>query len=92
MAEVQKWFYQIIYISIAEREKDQHAKDMGLLDNLIKVSHIRFVDGILLSSTRVIAHFCMENYDERQEKSLVKLSKKRNVVHELIKKGTQSQC
>ena len=92
MAEVQKWFYQIIYISIEEKEKDQHAKEMGLLDNLIKVSHIRFVDGILIFSTRVTPYFCMENDDERQEKSLVKLSKKRNVVHELIKKGTQSQC
>ena len=54
---------------------------MGLLDNFSKVSHIEFLDGIMLSSTRDIAHFCMDNLDEGQEKSLVQLGKKRNVVH-----------
>merc|ERR1712130_453924 len=52
--------------------------------------HIEFPDGIMLSSTRDIAPSCVENVDElieRQEKSLVQLDTKRNVVNELIEKG-----
>ena len=52
--------------------------------------HIEFLDGIMLSSTRDIAPSCVENVDElieRQEKSLVQLDTKRNVVNELIEKG-----
>merc|ERR1711983_181922 len=52
--------------------------------------HIEFLDGIMLSSTREIAPSCVENVDElieRQEKSLVQLDTKRNVVTELIEKG-----
>ena len=52
--------------------------------------HIEFLDGILLSSTREIAPSCVENVDElieRQEKSLVQLETKRNVVKDLIEKG-----
>ena len=106
---------------MAERAKDQRAKEMGLLDNLIKKHeeliptvmktqvmvdlywkcyaygdelkpHIEFLDGIMLSSTRDIAPSCVENVDElieRQEKSLVQLDTKRNVVNELIEKGTK---
>jgi len=54
--------------------------------------HIEFLDGILLSSTRDIAPSCVENVDElieRQEKSLVQLETKRNVVKDLIEKGTK---
>merc|ERR1712156_911378 len=54
--------------------------------------HIEFLDGIMLSSTRDIAPSCVENVDElieRQEKSLVQLDTKRNVVNELIEKGTK---
>jgi len=54
--------------------------------------HIEFLDGILLSSTREIAPSCVENVDElieRQEKSLVQLETKRNVVKDLIEKGTK---
>merc|ERR1739846_28313 len=54
--------------------------------------HIEFLDGIMLSSTREIAPSCVENVDElieRQEKSLVQLDTKRNVVNELIEKGTK---
>merc|ERR1712014_229436 len=52
--------------------------------------HIEFLDGIMLSSTRDIAPSCVENVDElieRQEKSLVQLDTKRNVVKDLIEKG-----
>jgi len=52
--------------------------------------HIEFLDGIMLSSTRDIAPSCVENVDElieRQEKSLVQLDGKRNVVVDLIAKG-----
>ena len=104
---------------MAERAKDQRAKEMGLLDNLIKKHeeliptvmktqvmvdlywkcyaygdelkpHIEFLDGIMLSSTRDIAPSCVENVDElieRQEKSLVQLDSKKNVVVDLIAKG-----
>jgi len=52
--------------------------------------HIEFLDGIMLSSTREIAPSCVENVDElieRQEKSLVQLDTKKNVVKDLIEKG-----
>jgi len=52
--------------------------------------HIEFLDGIMLSSTRDIAPSCVENVDElieRQEKSLIQLETKRNVVKDLIEKG-----
>merc|ERR1712130_344770 len=52
--------------------------------------HIEFLDGIMLSSTRDIAPSCVENVDElieRQEKSLVQLDSKKNVVIDLIAKG-----
>merc|ERR1711953_1362476 len=52
--------------------------------------HIEFLDGIMLSSTRDIAPSCVENVDElieRQEKSLVQLDAKRNIVTDLIAKG-----
>eukprot|EP00090_Calanus_glacialis_P046164 TRINITY_DN891_c0_g1_i7.p1 TRINITY_DN891_c0_g1~~TRINITY_DN891_c0_g1_i7.p1 ORF type:complete len:600 (+),score=224.52 TRINITY_DN891_c0_g1_i7:50-1849(+) len=52
--------------------------------------HVEFLDGIMLSSTRDIAPSCVENVDElieRQEKSLVQLDTKRNVVNDLIEKG-----
>merc|ERR1712203_1215399 len=52
--------------------------------------HIEFLDGIMLSSTRDIAPSCVENVDElieRQEKSLVQLDSKKNVVVDLIAKG-----
>merc|ERR1711909_160892 len=52
--------------------------------------HIEFLDGIMLSSSREIAPSCVENVDElieRQEKSLVQLDGKRNVVVDLIAKG-----
>jgi hypothetical protein len=52
--------------------------------------HIEFLDGIMLSSTREVAPSCVENVDElieRQEKSLVQLETKRNVVKDLIEKG-----
>merc|ERR1711890_83076 len=106
-------------ILMAERAKDQKAKEGKLLEELIKkheeliptVSktqvmvdlywkcyaygdelkpHIEFLDGIMLSSTRDIAPSCVENVDEmieRQEKSLVQLETKRNVVKDLIDKG-----
>merc|ERR1711963_1245406 len=54
--------------------------------------HIEFLDGIMLSSTRDIAPSCVENVDElieRQEKSLVQLDTKRDVVNELIEKGLE---
>merc|ERR1711953_779478 len=117
--EVKKWLRQILEILMAERAKDQKAKETELLDGLIKkheeliptVSktvvmvdlywkcyaygdelkpHIEFLDGIMLSSTREIAPSCVENVDElieRQEKSLVQLDTKRNIVTELIDKG-----
>merc|ERR1711953_143419 len=119
--EVKKWLRQILEILMAERAKDQKAKETELLDGLIKkheeliptVSktvvmvdlywkcyaygdelkpHIEFLDGIMLSSTREIAPSCVENVDElieRQEKSLVQLETKRNVVKDLIEKGTK---
>merc|ERR1712168_404247 len=49
--------------------------------------HVEFLDGIMLSSTRDIAPSCIENVDElieRQEKSLVQLDSKKNVVTDLI--------
>merc|ERR1712025_53722 len=52
--------------------------------------HVEFLDGIMLSSTREIAPSCVENVDElieRQEKSLVQLESKRNIVTDLIAKG-----
>merc|ERR1719402_1121553 len=52
--------------------------------------HIEFLDGIMLSSTREIAPSCVENVDElieRQEKALLQLDTKRNVVKDLIEKG-----
>merc|ERR1712102_244289 len=54
--------------------------------------HIEFLDGIMLSSTREIAPSCVENLDElieRQEKSLVQLDSKKNIVVDLIAKGKQ---
>merc|ERR1712088_674664 len=119
--EVKKWLRQILEILMAERAKDQKAKETELLDGLIEnheeliptVSktqimvdlywkcyaygdelkpHIEFLDGIMLSSTREIAPSCVENVDElieRQEKSLVQLETKRNVVKDLIEKGTK---
>merc|ERR1712037_373056 len=53
--------------------------------------HVEFLDGIMLSSTRDIAPSCVENVDElieRQEKSLSQLDSKRNIVTDLIAKGT----
>lgn len=116
---MKKWLAQILEILMAERAKDQRAKEMGMLDALIKKHeeliptvmktqvmvdlywkcyaygdelkpHIEFLDGIMLSSTRDIAPSCVENVDElieRQEKSLVQLDTKRNVVNDLIEKG-----
>merc|ERR1719348_2583822 len=52
--------------------------------------HIEFLDGIMMSSSREIAPSCVENVEElieRQEKALVQLETKRNVVRELIEKG-----
>ena len=52
--------------------------------------HIEFLDGIMLSSSREIAPSCVENVEElieRQEKALVQLDTKRNVVKDLIEKG-----
>ena len=52
--------------------------------------HIEFLDGIMMSSTREIAPSCIENVEElieRQEKSMVQLDAKRNVVLDLIDKG-----
>jgi len=52
--------------------------------------HIEFLDGIMLSSSREIAPSCVENVEElieRQEKALVQLETKRNVVNDLIEKG-----
>merc|ERR1712079_980461 len=52
--------------------------------------HIEFLDGIMLSSTRDIAPSCVESVDEfieRQEKSLTQLETKRSVVKDLIEKG-----
>ena len=52
--------------------------------------HIEFLDGIMMSSTRDIAPSCVENVEElieRQEKALVQLETKRNVVRDLIEKG-----
>merc|ERR1719511_84495 len=118
-AGVKKWLAQILEILMAERAKDQKAKEGALLDGLIKKHeelipsvqktsvmvdlywkcyaygdelkpHIEFLDGIMLSSTRDIAPSCVENVDElieRQEKSLVQLETKRNVVKDLIDKG-----
>merc|ERR1712055_484774 len=54
--------------------------------------HIEFLDAIMLSSTRDIAPSCVENVDElieRQEKSLVQLDTKRNVVIGEIEKGIE---
>jgi len=54
--------------------------------------HIEFLDGIMMSSTRDIAPSCVENVDElieRQEKSLLQLETKRNIVNDLIDKGKQ---
>merc|ERR1712130_897784 len=118
-AEVKKWLAQILEILMAERAKDQKAKEGALLDGLIKKHeeliptvmktqvmvdlywkcyaygdelkpHIEFLDGIILSSSRDIAPSCVENVDElieRQEKSLVQLDSKKNVVVDLIAKG-----
>jgi len=52
--------------------------------------HIEFLDGIMMSSTREIAPSCVENVEElieRQEKALMQLESKRNVVKDLIEKG-----
>merc|ERR1712025_1011614 len=52
--------------------------------------HIEFLEGIMTSSTREIAPSCMENVEElieRQEKSLVQLDTKRDMVKDLIEKG-----
>ena len=52
--------------------------------------HIEFLEGIMMSSTREIAPSCVENVEElieRQEKALVQLETKRNVVKDLIEKG-----
>merc|ERR1719206_1660089 len=52
--------------------------------------HVEFLDGIMLSSTRDIAHSCIENVDElieRQEKSLSQLDAKKSIVTDLIAKG-----
>ena len=52
--------------------------------------HIEFLDGIMMSSTREVAPSCVENVEElieRQEKALVQLETKRNVVKDLIEKG-----
>merc|ERR1712192_358764 len=118
-AEVKKWLAQILEILMAERAKDQKAKEGTLLDGLIKKHeeliptvmktqvmvdlywkcyaygdelkpHIEFLDGIMLSSTRDIAPSCVENVDElieRQEKSLIQLDSKKNIVVDLIAKG-----
>ena len=52
----------------------------------------KFLDGIMLSSTRDIAPSCIENVEElieRQEKSLNQLENKRGIMNELINKGKQ---
>merc|ERR1712076_276339 len=98
--EVKKWLNQILEILMAERAKSQQETENEKLGVLIKKheelipnvqkTHIEFLDGIMLSSTRDIAPSCVENVDElieRQEKSLVQLDTKRNVVNELIEKG-----
>merc|ERR1719490_712839 len=77
-AEVKKWLHQILEILMAERAKSQQETENEELK-----PHIEFLDGIMLSSTRDIAPSCVENVDElieRQEKSLVQLDSKKNVV------------
>merc|ERR1712054_63371 len=101
-SEVKKWLHQILEISIKKHEElipmvmktqvmvDLYWKCYAYGDEL--KPHIEFLDGIMLSSTRDIAPSCVENVDElieRQEKSLVQLDTKRNVVNELIEKGTK---
>jgi len=52
--------------------------------------HIEFLEGIMTSSTRDIAPSCLENVEElmeRQEKSLLQLDTKRDMVNGLIEKG-----
>merc|ERR1712054_550092 len=99
-SEVKKWLHQILEISIKKHEEliptvmktqvmvDLYWKCYAYGDEL--KPHIEFLDGIMLSSTRDIAPSCVENVDElieRQEKSLVQLDTKRNVVKDLIEKG-----
>merc|ERR1712110_919705 len=85
---------------MAERSKEERGDQNKRLEALIKKheeliptvlkTHIEFLDGIMLSSTRDIAPSCVENVDElteRQEKSLSQLETRRPVVNELIGKG-----
>merc|ERR1712165_84311 len=51
-AEVKKWLAQILEILMAERAKDQRAKEMGLLDNLIK-KHEDLIPTVLKTQVKV---------------------------------------
>merc|ERR1712214_163738 len=51
-AEVKKWLAQILEILMAERAKDQRAKEMGLLDNLIK-KHEELISTVMKTQVMV---------------------------------------
>merc|ERR1712060_745513 len=79
-AEVKKWLAQILEILMAERAKDQKAKEGALLDGLIK-KHEELIPTVMKTQENV------DELIERQEKSLVQLETKRSVVKDLIDKG-----
>merc|ERR1711874_578823 len=88
--EVKKWLRQILEILMAERAKDQKAKETELLDGLIK-KHEELIPTVSKTVVMVDLYWKCYAYGdeliERQEKSLVQLDTKRSVVTELIDKG-----
>merc|ERR1719447_731337 len=95
-SEVKKWLHQILEILMAERAKSQQEKEHDLLDITIK-KHEELIPMVMKTQVMVDLYWKCYAYGdelkphiefiERQEKSLVQLDTKRNVVKDLIEKG-----
>merc|ERR1712032_1337808 len=88
--EVKKWLNQILEILMAERAKSQQETENEKLNVLIK-KHEELIPSVQKTSVMVDLYWKCYAYGdeliERQEKSLVQLDSKKNVVVDLIAKG-----
>merc|ERR1739848_406516 len=88
--EVKKWLAHILKILMEERAKEQRKNEYEQLDALIK-RHEDLIPWVQKVSIQVDLYWKCYAYGdeliERQEKALVQLETKRNVVNDLIEKG-----
>merc|ERR1712032_688516 len=88
--EVKKWLNQILEILMAERAKSQQETENEKLNVLIK-KHEELIPSVQKTSVMVDLYWKCYAYGdeliERQEKSLVQLDSKKNIVVDLIAKG-----